>query len=255
MLASPPVERISIVKRGELEWLPEEARASKRKANRWSWGLGTVVTFAGSYLWAMSHMQGAAAMGAWMVFLVLTGPGANLITNRVAGRWTMERLRRLATDTERLHELGGIGDGELVRARGRVKLRAEQERGSPLPPGVVFLRRRAKKEVQERAVEFSLVDETLGEVWVDVANARLLHPSGEQERLGDHTLRVGDRIEVLGWKNRTIDRSMAERLDRQEPVRIVLRAGRSLPLLIIPMGPAELSAATERPALPPRRMP
>jgi hypothetical protein len=252
VLRSPFVERTSIGKRDELEWLPEQAQASKRTVNKWSWGLGTVAMFVGSYLCVMSHLQGAAAIGAWLVFLIVTGPGANLITNRIAGRRAMERLRRLATDTEHLHQLGGIGDGELVRARGRVKLRAAEELAPPMPPGAVFVRRRTKTEVQERAIDFSLVDETLGEVWVDVGSARLLHPSGEQERLGDLTLRVGDQVEVLGWKSRTIDPSLGDRLDRQDPVRVVLRAGRSLPLLIVPIGPAVLTASTERPALPSR---
>jgi hypothetical protein len=51
-----------------------------------------------------------------------------------------------------------------------------------------------------------------------------------QERL----LREGDLVEVLGYKSRVIDPTMADRMERDTPFRATLRGGPGLPLLIAP---------------------
>jgi hypothetical protein len=53
-------------------------------------------------------------------------------------------------------------------------------------------------------------------------------------RVAETVLRDGDRVEVLGYKSRTVDPTMAERLERDTPYRATLRGGQALPLLIAP---------------------
>ncbi len=53
-------------------------------------------------------------------------------------------------------------------------------------------------------------------------------------RVGEFVLRDGDEVEVLGYKSRTVDPSVATRLERDTPFRATLKGGRSLPLIIAP---------------------
>lgn len=53
-------------------------------------------------------------------------------------------------------------------------------------------------------------------------------------RLSEVLLRDGDTVEVLGYKSRTIDPTVATRLERDTPYRATLRGGKNLPLLIAP---------------------
>ncbi|MDB4964575.1 MAG: hypothetical protein JWN44_264 [Myxococcales bacterium] len=53
-------------------------------------------------------------------------------------------------------------------------------------------------------------------------------------RVGETLLREGDEVEVVGYKSRTVDLTVATRLERDTPYRATLRAGKSLPLLIAP---------------------
>jgi hypothetical protein len=53
-------------------------------------------------------------------------------------------------------------------------------------------------------------------------------------RAADAVLREGDRVEILGYKSRTVDPTMAARLERDTPYRASLRGGHALPLLITP---------------------
>jgi hypothetical protein len=48
------------------------------------------------------------------------------------------------------------------------------------------------------------------------------------------SLREGDAVEVLGYKNRIVDASLSERLERDTPMRATVRGGAKLPLLITP---------------------
>lgn len=114
--------------------------------------------------------------------------------------------------------------------RGRVRLRRDVE--SALPPETVYERRMEKRKALTRAIDFSIVDENGTEIWVEVADARLLHPSGRQWSFRDVTVREGDLVEILAFKQRVIDSSLP-RLDRLEPTRIVLRGSPKTPLLIL----------------------
>jgi hypothetical protein len=53
-------------------------------------------------------------------------------------------------------------------------------------------------------------------------------------QVAETLLRDGDLVEVLGYKSRTIDPSVADRLARDTPYRATLRGGQALPLLIAP---------------------
>jgi hypothetical protein len=53
-------------------------------------------------------------------------------------------------------------------------------------------------------------------------------------RVGETLLREGDVVEVVGYKSRTVDVTVATRLERDTPYRATLRGGKSLPLLIAP---------------------
>lgn len=53
-------------------------------------------------------------------------------------------------------------------------------------------------------------------------------------RVAEVLLREGDTVEVVGYKSRTIDPTVATRLERDTPYRATLRGGKNLPLLIAP---------------------
>jgi hypothetical protein len=53
-------------------------------------------------------------------------------------------------------------------------------------------------------------------------------------RVAETLLRDGDLVEIVGYKSRTIDPTVASRLERDTPYRATLRGGKSLPLLIAP---------------------
>ena len=53
-------------------------------------------------------------------------------------------------------------------------------------------------------------------------------------RIGEFVLRDGDAIEIVGYKSRTVDPTVATRLERDTPFRATLKGGRNLPLLIAP---------------------
>ncbi len=56
-------------------------------------------------------------------------------------------------------------------------------------------------------------------------------------RVAEVLLRDGDLVEVLGYKSRTVDPTVATRLERDTPYRATLKGGRALPLLIAPRAP------------------
>ena len=53
-------------------------------------------------------------------------------------------------------------------------------------------------------------------------------------RVAEIVLRDGDDVEILGYKSRTIDPTVATRLERDTPFRATLKGGKSFPLLIAP---------------------
>jgi hypothetical protein len=125
--------------------------------------------------------------------------------------------------------------------------------------------------VHEAAVDFALVDSSGVAIIVEVEGARLLaEPKNEREmceetrflalRLppelsevadrrraraakgnvspvpaSEVLLREGDEVEVVGYKSRRVDPTVAK-LARETPMRASLRSGKQLPLLILPVG-------------------
>jgi len=241
------VERVSFVGRYDLEWLPQQAALVSGRTRRWSY----IALLAVPALW-MLEVVSLPMMVASAVGLLICGVGIEMLSAMRLSRLARDELRQLATNPEHLRLVGEVADDVLVRVRGRVKLR-EMGSGSgsslEMPEGAVFVRVRGARRVHERAVDFSLVDERGEEIWIEVEGARLLHPSGNQWAMRDHTVRAGDVVEVIGWKDRRVDQRVTDRLGREEPMRATLRSGKTLPLLIVPMVNKELALGVAPPRL------
>ena len=52
---------------------------------------------------------------------------------------------------------------------------------------------------------------------------------------GELVLRDGDEVELVGYKTRSVDVTVQERLARETPLRATLRSGKDLPLLVAPV--------------------
>jgi len=71
--------------------------------------------------------------------------------------------------------------------------------------------------------------------WRAKRNKRLAkRKKPERIAASEYLLRDGDEVEVVGYKNRRVDVSVGERLERDTPLRATLRAGRELPLILSP---------------------
>jgi hypothetical protein len=223
------------------EWKPEQvARMQLRLAS-----LVTIVAGAIASEWLLASL---GIHGHLLGALQGIAVGSIGFTSVVLHRRLVKRaVYRLATEAEHLALLQGMPDGELVRVRGRVAARP----GSMAPNNVVFDRTIFGQFVHERAVDFALINADGMEIWIDTEGAQLLHPQGTAE-LGGRSVIIGDTVEVLGWKDRRVDPSVRDRLDRDEPMRVTLRAGKALPLLIVPIQDALPPASSPR-ALPAAR--
>lgn len=225
-------EETTLLVRRAPDWqLPGAAVHQKRAMTGFLAALAaTALGLPALVMWLLPSTMPYMADVAGIVLALLTAGGL-IGAKKLAAHWDQRALAAIVTDAEHLPQLKGLPDGELVRVHGSVARRSDV----PCPDGIVYARRRKEgtKVIAERAVDFALVDETHGEVWIDVAEARLLHASGDQDRLSDCVVRIGDLVEVVGWKARTSDQTL-HRLERETPERILLRSGRALPLLIIP---------------------
>ena len=79
----------------------------------------------------------------------------------------------------------------------------------PLPPALVRIRDRSRQQLERGAPA---------------------PPVSASEFL----VRDGDEVEIVGYKTRVVDPTVAMRLERDIPMRAALRSGRELPLLITP---------------------
>jgi len=157
-------------------------------------------------------------------------------------------LRKLAGDPARILHLAQRDDGELVRMSGVIRGPARTEDQAPDAP--VWDRRRDGDHLVEVMVDFIVDDESGASAWVDVSGARVVL-LGEDRR--HFSLRVGDRVDIVGRKDRGMHRLGAQGLRRDEPEIVLLRAGAKLPLLIIfdETRDRALAAAPSPLALPP----
>jgi len=206
---------------------------------------------------------------AWFVPGIVA-PFAMRVGNRSARAMVRRRLSRYARGEVDLSRLRNETDGELLQVTGTVDA-TETLSGltdaNPIP--AVYRRLQLSlgrlQIVHEAAVDFSLTDDNGQRVKVLCAGSRLLCPmrkrylivGGAEERvltevrrthvdqllrergiehfelMGDEFLvRPGDRVAVVGYKTRVIDRDVEERLARDNPFRAALRSGEKLPLLI-----------------------
>ena len=253
------MERTHLAKH-DLDWLPPSYRAI-----RWAvaGGIWTGIIGGLTALSALGHVHMWGAMGSFMAVSGYFGG------DRAARSVLRGRLRKLASGAVDLRRLPSEPDGELVHVTGKVRALGES-REVYRRQLVTFDPQ--SRFVHESAEDFWLVGD--GEpVRVETADARLLADGkpqrydGNLERARDlearaasllprvvgyrnrrrqkgkslrkitvaeFVLRDGDDVEILGYKSRTIDPTVATRLERDTPFRATLKGGRNLPLLIAP---------------------
>jgi hypothetical protein len=256
------MQRIHLLKH-DLDWLPPSYRAIRWlvAGGLWTGLLGGVVALS-----IISHVH-------FFVFgkgLAVLAAGGYVAGDRAARSVLRGRLRKLAHGGVDLSRLPAEADGELVHVTGKVRaLGGARE----VYRRVVFSFDGQTRVVRETAVDFWLVGEG-EPVLVDVEAARLLADgkavqrqsddplvqelealplpsqldnalkhrnkrrakgkSLNRVRVADYVLRDGDEVEILGYKSRTIDPTVATRLERETPFRATLKGGHNLPLLIAP---------------------
>jgi hypothetical protein len=164
------------------------------------------------------------------------------------GRQRRKEIAALAGDPEKLRGLLARDDGELVRVRGRILGPAVSPASSTLESEVVWQREVSRewyrlfgtkipltgslRKVHERAVDFLITDEEGEPCWVDVADARLISFDDHQHELGQHALRAGDLVDVIGRKDRRVDPRAGVGYGREAPTMNALRASPTRPLLV-----------------------
>lgn len=250
--------------RNDLDWLP-----GWLKALRWTVA-GAVWTglFGGvAALTALAHVQ-VIFFGKGLAALAVGGVYAG---DRAARSVLKRRLARLAHGDVNLARLKQEPDGELVHLVGKVRARGELPTGGVFRRRVFSLGE--LRLVHEQAVDFALADDQGELVLLQADGARLIVADPKltavptetaQEllslplpraasravdrwrtrlaagkkvqavRAGVVVLREGQKVEVVGYKTRAVDSSVADRLERDTPLRATLKSGKELPLLISP---------------------
>ncbi len=246
----------------DLDWLPPPYRAIRWivAGGLWTGLIGGVIG-----LTVISHVQ-------FIVFgkgIAVLAAGGYVAGDRAARGVLRGRLRKLASGAVDLSRLPAEADGELVHVTGKVRALGGRE----VYRRVVFSFDGATRVVHETASDFWLVGDG-EPVLVEVADARLLADGAQQSlpsedgrvrdletmplppavqrtlqhratrrgkgkklgkvRVGEFVLRDGDAVEIVGYKSRTVDPTVATRLERETPFRATLKGGRNLPLLIAP---------------------
>lgn len=247
----------------DLDWLPPSYRAIRWivAGGLWSGMFGGLIA-----LMIVSHVH-VFVFGKGLAVLAAGGYVAG---DRAARGVLRGRLRKLATGAVDLSRLPAEADGELVHVAGKVRAL----HGAPeVYRRVVFSFDGQTRVVHESAENFWLVGDG-EPVLVEVEDARLLadgdtrslpsedplvrdletmplpaelqrtlaHRAKRRDkgkklnkvRLSEFVLRDGDAVEIVGYKSRTIDPTVAMRMERDTPFRATLKGGRNLPLLIAP---------------------
>jgi hypothetical protein len=250
----------------DLDWLPPSF-----KAIRWTVA-GTLWTGMVGVLGAsLAFLKpGFFIMGKGIAVLFAGGYYAG---DRAAKAVLRARLKALAHGQVDLTRLQRAEDGELVHVRGRVKAERVLS-GVLSDERAVYRRLvfnvSGERWVHEAAEDFRLVDETGETAIVEVQGARLIVPEPKQQRVegdvaqrvialtvdpnqelrmlarfrygdrgnsisaGELLVREGDEVEIVGYKTRSVDQRVTERLARDTPLRATLKGGRGLPLLVAP---------------------
>jgi hypothetical protein len=202
--------------------------------------------------------------------LAVLAAGGYVAGDRAARGVLRGRLRKLAHGAVDLSRLPAEADGELVHVTGKVRALGGSQ---GVYQRMVFSFDGATRVVHETAQDFWLVGQG-EPVLVDVGEARLLADGKQQSidgtlpraleletlarplltdrtlqhrdqrrqkgkrigavRVSEYVLRDGDDVEIVGYKSRTIDPTVAMRMERETPFRATLRGGKALPLLIVP---------------------
>ncbi len=247
----------------DLDWLPPSYRAI-----RWTvaGGIWTVLIGGVAALSIVSHVY----VWAFGKGLAVLAAGGYVAGDRAARGVLRGRLRKLARGAVDLSRLPAEADGELVHVSGKVRALGGT---AAVYRRLVFSFDGATRIVHETGDDFWLVGDG-EPVRVEVAEARLLADGKPQTfggdtaralelesvaathlsdrtlqlraqrrqkgkrvagvRVAEYVLRDGDVVEILGYKSRTIDPTVAMRMERDTPFRATLRGGAQLPLLIVP---------------------
>jgi len=247
----------------DLDWLPPSYRAIRWvvAGGLWSGLFGGVVLLSiVSHVHVFVFGKGIAVLAA----------GGYVAGDRAARGVLRGRLRKLASGAVDLSRLPAEADGELVHVAGKVRALGGSQ---AVYRRVVFSFDGAIRIVHETAENFWLVGDG-EPVLVEVEDARLLADGAMQTlpsedprvrdlesmplpselertlaqrakrrakgkkvnkvRMSEFVLRDGDAVEIVGYKSRTIDPTVAMRMERDTPFRATLKGGRNLPLLIAP---------------------
>jgi hypothetical protein len=256
--------------RHDLDWLPPSMKAVRWTVAGTIWaGLGAaaVATITLGKIQPYFWGKGIALLGA-------SGYYAGDRVARAVLRRRLWRLARGAVDLTRLaREQDGELVHARGRVRARQTLPALLDGRPAVYRRVVFVVGGVRL-VHEAAVDFSIVDEAREEAIVQVEGARLLAPEPRRTRVdalcarriarlplppraardvgdwlsrqgagmrtgrldaGEVILSDGDAVEIVGYKTRVVDQTVAARLEREIPMRATLRSGRDLPLLLSPV--------------------
>ncbi len=266
--AAPAMVR-TLRARDDLDWLPPSFKAIRWTVAGTLWtGMAAAV---GAALVFAKH--GFFVYGKGIAVLAAGGYYAG---DRAARAVLRRRLARLAHGAVDLSGLQREADGELVHVRGKV--RAKETLPGLLHPEAKAVYRRVVfsvggvRFVHEAAVDFFLADATGEMALVEVQGARLVAVEPKRNNLdgadadklealaveagapppranakrkrrdvvrgGELLLSDGDEVELVGYKNRSVDPTVEMRLARDTPMRATLRSGRELPLVIAPVASA-----------------
>ena len=251
--------------RHDLDWLPPSFKVVRWSVAGTLWaGIGTLVGAA-----LVFAKPGLFFYGKGLAVLVAGGYYAG---DRAARAVLRARLAKLARGAMDLTHLQHESDGELVHVKGRVKARERVGAVLTEEQAVyrrVLFTVGPERWVHEAGEDFLIVDETGEMALVEVAGARLVAPDAKRHKLegegaravfdltidaslrsrsdlrvrvsrrdrgaitaGEVLVRDGDGVEIVGYKSRSVDPSVASRLPRDTPMRATLRSGKDLPLLI-----------------------
>jgi hypothetical protein len=253
------MQRIHLLRR-DLDWVPPPYRAVR-------WAVTGGILAAAAAFAVTTHLGGVIGATIWGAIYAGDGAARRLLRVR------LRKLAQGAVDLSRLPaEADGQLVHVVGKVRLREPLQGIVSPESATFRRIQF-NVTATQLIHEAANDFWLVTDGSEPVLIETEHARLLFPLGKRTKvdarmeeaittfpLPEHArralaarkhwshlrkgvnrmhiaealLRDGDAVEVLGYKSRTIDATMAARLERDTPYRATLRGGKKLPLLIAP---------------------